>query len=202
MTPADQLAALLVAADVEDAHLSAADMDRLCEVIGFDRDDPVTEEIVDVVARLGAAQRPGDGTDDIYAFRVGKWRIELGDGAVRAGILTAIASGALIQRGVGEIGVAIATAILPTVLEIEKVEVDAGDRRLLVDLLLKPAVKEGFMTEDELYESLPADKRRIVNRYDFARFVERLREAGLVEGEVDWLRIRDPDDRGPRVRIR
>lgn len=202
MTTTDQFAVLLTAAGVTGTLMAAVDMEHLCETIGFDPDDPVTEEIIDEVARLGAAQQPDDAAHDIYAFRVGAWRIDLGDGALRAGILTAIVSGALIQRGVGEVGVAIATAILPSVLEVERVELDAGDQRLLVDLLLKPAVKEGFMNEDELYESLPEDKRRIVNRYDFARFVERLREAGLTDGDDNWLRVRYPDDRGPRVRIR
>ena len=58
------------------------------------------------------------------------------------------------------------------------------------------------MTEDELYGCLPDEAKLTVNRYDFADFVGRLREAGLVEGDHDWLRPRDPDDRGPLISLR
>ena len=203
MTAPDPALRLLELAGVTSDAIDATDIARVCALLGLDEDDPITEEVTDEIARLGEATWPaGTVPPDEYGFRIGKWRIEVGRHGVHAGILTAFAAAALIQRGVAEIGVAVVTAVLPTVLVVERIELSAGDRRLLIDLQLRPAVRDGFMTEDELYASLPDDARRSVNRYDFADFVGRLRDAGLVEGSDAWLRVRDPDAKGPLISLR
>lgn len=203
MTTTDHLTALLAEADIEDAELDAEAVVRLCQLLGLEASDPLTEEVIDEVARTGEAAWPDIETrPDEYGFRVGQWKVEIGRNGVRAGILTAIAAAALIQRGVAEVGIAFATAVLPTVLDVERIVVSPGDRRLLIDLRLKEGVRNGFMSEDELYQCLPDAAKLTVNRYDFADFVGRLRDAGLVEGNVEWLRPRHPDDRGPLISLR
>lgn len=143
------------------------------------------------------------GQDDELHLRVGGWRIDLARESARGAVLSAIAAAALASQGMAEIGIALATAIIPTLLDVERIELRASDRRLLVELRLKPKVRESFLTEDELYDALPAKVRRVVNRYDFADFVARLRDAGrLEEDDLERLRPRDPDDRGPLVSLR
>jgi hypothetical protein len=109
---------------------------------------------------------------------------------VRTGVLTALVAGVLIPQGLTEFAVGFVTAVLPSVVEIERVEVSAGDRRLLVELRGRALTG----SEDELYAALPAETRAVINRYDFADFIARLREAGLVAGPEDTtLVLRAPD---------
>lgn len=84
----------------------------------------------------------------------------------------------MIPNGFGEFAVGFMTAVIPSVIEIERVELGAGDRRLLVELR---AIRD-LGTEDALYDALPADVRAQINRYDFADFIARLRELGLADG--------------------
>ncbi len=193
----DHLDVLLDAAGVDGDELAVDDVARLCALLGLDGDDPLTDEVADELGRLG---RPSGGEvpADAYGFRVGQWRIGLAGPGVRTAVLSAIVGASLAQRGFEEVAIAMATVVIPTVLDVEKVELGAGDRRLLLRLRLKTAVRDGFMTEDELYDTLPEDDRRRINRYDFADFVARIREAGLVEGD-EWMRPRDPDDRRPLI---
>lgn len=202
MSEPDQLAPLLEAVGITENSVGPDDIARLCGLLGLSGDDALVDEVIDEIARSHATD--GDPAHDEYGFRVGQWKIEAGAGGVRAGILMAIAAAALIQRGIGEIGVAFATAVLPTVLDVERIELEPGDRRLLIDLRLKPGIRDGFATEDELYNSLPADTRRTINRYDFADFIQRLREAGMVDGDKDkdWLHVRDPDAKQPLIKFK
>jgi hypothetical protein len=55
------------------------------------------------------------------------------------------------------------------------------------------------MSEDELYDALPAETRAAINRYDFADFVERLRGGGFAQ-ERDGLITIWPRDRLPLSR--
>ncbi|HMJ77937.1 MAG TPA: hypothetical protein VK507_18290 [Iamia sp.] len=193
----DHLDVLLAAAGVDGSELAVEDVGRVCGLLGLDGDDPITDEVADEIGRLG---RPTDGEvpADAYGFRVGQWRVGLAGQGVRTAVLSAVVAASLVQRGFGEVAIGMATVVIPTVLDVEKVELRAGDRRLLLRLRLKEAVRDGFMTEDELYATLPDDVRRVVNPFDFADFVARLREVGLVEGD-EWMRTRDPDDGRPLI---
>lgn len=188
---------LLRAAGIEGEELSIEDVDRLCALLGLDGDDPTRDEVTDELGRLGRASE-GDVPADSYGFRVGQWRIGLGGPGVRTALISAVVAASLAQRGFEEVAIGMATVVIPTVLDVERIELRASDRRLLLRLRLKEAVRDGFMTEDELYATLPEEDRRTVNRYDFADFVSRLRDAGLVEGE-EWMRTRDPADRRPII---
>lgn len=201
MTEPDLLTPLLRASGSEAGDLGAEEIAALGALFGFDAEDPLTDEIADAVARLGRDQWTGDehppGT---YAFRVGRWRISLGnDNGLKAGILSAAIAATLIDQGLSKIGVAVTAAVLPNVLTISDVELSPHDQRLLIELRLKPAVADGYMTQDELYDALPEEYRRTLNRADFAEFIEHLRHASLLQEDDGWMRPMDPDDQRPVI---
>jgi len=168
MLVSDDLQALLDTAQVTSGPAGAEELTRLWALVGLD-DAQRLDEFLDAVA-------PWD--DDGLPLRVGQWQVDLAATAVRTGVLTALVSGVLLPNGFGEFAVGFMTAVIPSVIEIERVELGAGDRRLLVELR---AIRD-LGTEDALYDALPADVRAQVNRYDFADFISRLRDLGLADG--------------------
>lgn len=201
MASDDLLAPLLDGAGIDGDELGDDEAAALTGLLGLDRDHPLTAELLDGFARIGAAHQPADEPRDVYEFRAGNWKIGLG-GSVRFGLLTAMVAGALHQRGLSEFTIGMATAVLPTVLDVRKAELSPGDERLLLELSLKEGVRSGYMTEDELYASLPDDTRTVVNRFDFADFVAALRDLALVDRDGELLRVRGPEDRRPLISFR
>ena len=204
MTEPDRLLAPLLAnAGLHETELDADDLTRLWQSLGFE-DDALGDEFIDAVASLAALDDTADRTvDPELHLRLGEWRIDIARQGIRAGVMTAIVAAAMIQRGLTEFGMAFATAVLPSIIDIERIEVGPGDRKLLLEIRLRPAFREGFATEDELYAALPPETRNKVNPYDFADFIGRLRGAGLVdEGTEERLRLRDPDDPRPGLVFR
>jgi hypothetical protein len=179
----DHLQPLLDAASISGYDVGPAELERLWPLTG--NDDPQRlDEFLDAVA-------PAQGEDGL-PLRVGQWTIDLREAGVRSAVMSAFIAAALIPQGIKEFGIGFATAIIPSVLEIKRVELGAGDELLLIEL--RSRLASG--TEDELYAALPAETRDVVNRFDFADFVERLRDAGFAEGSDDRvLRLRAPDGR-------
>lgn len=140
-------------------------------------------------ARFSAADLP---------MRVGGWRLDLGRTGVRTGLMASIVAGAMVQQGLTEMVIGVVAAVIPSVLDIERVALSAGDRMLLLELRLLPEVRDRAFTEDELYARLPDGTRAVVNRLEFATFVERVRNAGYATPGASTL-LRDPD--GPPVRF-
>jgi hypothetical protein len=176
----DQLQPLLDAVSVGDS----ADLEglkRLWVLLG-DADPQRFDEFIEAVT-------PEDAEEDGLALRAGQWSIDLRKTAVRTTVLTALVGGALATQGLSEFAIGFATAILPTVIEVERIELGAGDRRLLVEL----RTKADLGSEDQLYAALPKEVQAEINRYDFADFVERLRQAGFAEGsDGGSLRLKAP----------
>jgi hypothetical protein len=170
----DDLMLLLAAVGVDGHSMGPEEASRLWGLLGS-LEDPLFEEFLAQIARV-------DGDSEL-SLRVGSWRLDLTESAIRTSVLTAFVAAALIPQGLTEFAVGFVTAVLPSVFVIERVELSAGDRRLLVELRSK--ILSG--TDDELYAALPADARAIVNRYDFADFLERLREAGMLKDTGDGV---------------
>lgn len=197
MTQEHALDSLLAEVSGDGQWLEPSEVDRLA---GLFVDDVLREELVSAVLETcdatwedGAHFRP-----DELPMRVGGWRLDLSQTAVRGGLMTAIVAGAMVQQGLTEMVIGVVAAVIPSILDIERVELQPGDRRLLVQLRLAPGVRSGGLTEDELYDRLPAGTREIVNRFEFADFVQRLRDAGYASGDSATV-LRDPD--GPPVRF-
>lgn len=201
--PDSLLAPLLERAGCPETELDADGLSKLWQSLGFE-DDALGDEFIDAVASLAALDDAADRTvDPELHLRLGEWRVDIARQGIRAGVMTAIVAAAMVQRGLTEFGIAFATAVLPSIIDIERIEVGPGDRKLLLEIRLRPAFREGFATEDELYAALPSETRNAVNPYDFADFIGRLRAAGLVdEGSEERLRLRGPDDRRPALFVR
>jgi hypothetical protein len=203
-TPAsDQLDGLLDVAGLHGPLLQSHQIEELWRWVGGG-DELLFDDFLHALAQTCAPTWDDDTVPaDRLALRLGHWRIDLGKEGVRAGLLTAVAAAALVRRGLTDLGIVFATAVLPSIFDIERIELSPGDRRLLLELRAKPALREGFTTEDNLYASLPAETRHVINRYDFADFIQRLRDAGLTDApSEDWLRLRDPDDLAPTIIFR
>ena len=112
--------------------------------------------------------------------------------------MASIVAGALVQQGLTEMVIGVVAAVIPSVLDIERVALSTGDRMLLLELRLHPEVRGQTLTEDELYARLPASAREVVNRFEFADFVERLRHAGYATPGASTP-VRDPD--APPIRF-
>ena len=171
---ADALAPLLAAAAITDTVAGVPELTALWDVLGI-ADDALRDEFVDAVAALAAADMDSvQDTDPELHLRLGHWKIDLARQGIRAGLLSAVAAAVLVHQGLADFGVAFATAVLPAVFDIERIEPSPGDRCLVTEIRLKYAYREGFASEDELYESLPRATREVINRYDFADFIGRL----------------------------
>jgi hypothetical protein len=161
-----------------------AQLERLWTLTGDD-DRQRLDEFLQAVA----PQQP-----DGLPLRVGQWTIDLGEAAVRSAVMSAFVATALIPQGMTEFVIGFATAIIPSVVEIKRVSLGAGDERLLVGLRSKLASGN----EDELYAALSPETRDEINRYDFADVINRLREAGFAHGTDEMpLLLKPPggDDR-------
>jgi len=178
---ADLLQPLLDAAALTDDLAGPDALRRLWALVGDD-DPRREEEFLDAIS-------PDDAHDDGLPLRVGQWTIDLTATAVRTGVLTALVAGVLIPHGLDDFAIGFVTAVLPTVIQIERVQLSAGDQRLLVEL----RAKRDLGSEDELYRALPRSVRKEINRYDFADFLERLRDAGFASGPAGGpIQLRAP----------
>jgi hypothetical protein len=146
--------------------LGADDAYLLWQTVG----SPADHLFDEFLAQIAPKQLDGE-----LALRVGDWRLDLSESAVRTSVLTAFVAAALIPQGLSEFAVGFVTAVLPSVFVIERVELGAGDKQLLIEL--RSQILTG--TDDELYAALPETTKAVVNRYDFADFLARLREAGF-----------------------
>ena len=203
-----------------DDHLDARTLRSLWNSLGGDpfTADEVADAVRDAVERAVADTRPRDvaaggataavdgaptgaGPDDGLDLRLGNWTLDLRRATIRTAVMSALLAGALADQGLTGVSVGLITAIIPSVLDIERVELSPGDRRLVVDLRLRPWVRNQALTEDELYLLLPTETRETVNRYDFADAIGRLRELGIAEVQpttadgTERLALQDPDRR-------
>jgi hypothetical protein len=194
----DPLDELLAASGLGGNVLTSEDIGKLWEQIAPDQ---VPTEFLRAVAQACSPEWDDDTVAaDRLGLRLGRWRIDLTRQGVRAGLLTAVAAAALAQHGLTDLGVVFATAVLPAVFDIQRVELSAGDRKLLVELRAKDALTRGYVSTEELYDSLPAATRRQINPYDFADFVERLRATGLTDGARDGtVRLLGSGEHGPLI---
>ena len=186
----DPLDVLLAAVGNYGAALTDEQAVELWSTIG-DAEDSALDDFLAVLVGQGdptwtdAAVLP----DDAYALRLGRWSLDLSRAGVRSVVLSSLIAAGLAHRGWGEFGVAFLTAVIPTVLDIERVELSAKDRLLLADLRLKPRTQQFFYDPDVLCAELPPEGRLGVNRCDFGDLGERWRAAGEAEnGPADRIR--------------
>jgi len=191
------LTPILDAAEITGPLLTPDDLTRVWRLLGMPAEDPALDDFLASVAESCDAEwDEGHGArQDELGFRLGHWRIDVRKAATKGALLSAIVAGALAHQGMADIGVTVATAVVPAVLEIERVTIRPGDRRLLLELRLNDEVRNRSLTEDQLYATLVPETRSVVNPYDFADLVQRLRDAGLTGKAGDGtIQLRAPKD--------
>src|SRR3954469_12466949 len=121
-------------------------------------DDVLHEEWVSAVidtcdASWDDSARPGPAD---LPMRVGGWHLDLARTSVRSGLMASIVGGALVQQGLTQMLIGVVAAVVPSVLDIERIALTPGDRMLLLELRLHPEVRDQALPAEELYARLPA----------------------------------------------
>ncbi len=115
--------------------------------------------------------------------RPGGWIIDLRDSATRTVLAAALVGGMMLPAGFDQLPAYVLPAVLPLLIDVRKVRLSRGDRKLLLELRLSqtPAQAAISWTPDALYGRLPAVVQQQVSPIDFADFVDRLVQAGEVD---------------------
>ncbi|MGV1005171.1 MAG: hypothetical protein ACOYEV_10515 [Candidatus Nanopelagicales bacterium] len=148
---------------------------------------------------LGAT---ADSTGGELHMRPGGWRINLAASLVRATISAAIVGAGLVAIGADQIPLLLLPAVLPLLIDLERVELDLAERELLIPLRQACIGIEGIAVQPQvLYNRLEPGVRAQLNYYDFVAYLDRLTKAGELDnaglGEVRprapgapaWLRL-------------
>ena len=150
---------------------------------------------------LRATLRASDVQPPAFEVRTGTWELALEEGAVRS--ITCALLLILILQGIGadKIAVAVIAAVAPLLLDVERVEVSAGD--VWVHARLLEAARLRSLNGRALYQALPGDVRAELPFREFLGLLERLERAGLVEPQPDGLLVRPLEaTRAFRLKIR
>lgn len=164
--------------------------------LGLTTDEGLTEVCEDII--IGAA----DITTGELHMRPGGWRINLSASIARTLLAGAIVGSALLTIGADQVPLELLPAVLPLLVDIEKVSLDRRDRQMLIPLKLAAEDIEGIAVHpDVLYNRLDAGTRDNLNPNDFLAFTERLIEAGELDdagygdvrarpgGNPAWIRV-------------
>lgn len=200
MTLIDLLPLLEVAGLQDRSSLDQEDLRLFALSLGFS--EGTADEFV-AALQTTFEKSGGKGMTEGHQLRVGSLRLDLTVSAVRAALMTAILAASLAASGGDNLGVALLTAIVPSILDIERVSLSESDEALLLDLRALPLATRNHSTVQELYDELPADVQRNVNRYDFHDFLGRLRRVGLTDDSQSagqaCVRIRRDGDSPPTI---
>ncbi len=135
-------------------------------------------------------------------MRPGGWRIDIAGTAVKTFISGSILAAALFVNGAQEIPAELLPAVLPLLIDVQRVRLDRRDRELLIPLRQATNGIEGMAVSPRvLYNRLDAVTQDELNYDDFAAFCTRLVEAGELDdaglddvrprsaGAPAWIRI-------------
>lgn len=178
------------------------------EQIATHTDELREEELESVVATITglegeALRRAARATDDVIVAglgeeelhaRPGGWIVGLSDAAARGTLAAAVTAGVLAAAGFDQLPALVLPAVLPMLVDIERVELSASEDHLLASLRLQPELTEAVHSPEAVYDRLPEDLRDQVSLLDFLDFVERLVAAGEADERPGGVVLRDADD--------
>jgi hypothetical protein len=108
----------------------------------------------------------------------------------------------LAVAGFDQLPALVLPAVLPLLVDIDRVELSASEEHLLANLRLRPDVVKQAHSPEGLYAELPDELREQVSLLDFLDFVQRLVAAGEADESGDEIVVRDASDPAwVRVRI-
>lgn len=127
-------------------------------------------------------------------MRPGGWRIKLSSSVAKATVAAAIVGAGLLTMGASQIPLTLLPAVLPLLVDLERVKLNATDRELLVPLHHATVGLEGMAVHPRLlYDRLDPSVQAQLNYYDFVAYLERLVQAGEIDDAgLDEVRPREP----------
>jgi hypothetical protein len=152
-----------------------------------------------VVAAEDALAATGQGTP-VLEVRPGGWVVNTTSSLARAAVTAAVMTAVMYAGGFNQIPAYVLPAVLPLVVDLDRVKLSRGDRKLLALLRVNAGATAGQPVDtDVLYNRLPANVRPEVSPLDFADFVDRLITAGeaddpgfddvVLRDQPRWIRI-------------
>ncbi len=201
----------MVATDYTD-YLTLADAVAVAEVPG-QLDQPALLDLLQkvtgitpdsnpfaVVAAEDALAANGQGITPVLEVRPGGWVVDTTNSLARAAVTTAVMTAVLYAGGFDQIPAYILPAVLPLVVDLDRVKLSRSDRKLLALLRINAGTAAGQqVNSDDLYNRIPDNVRQDVSPLDFADFVDRLIAAGeaddvgaddvVLRDEPRWIRI-------------
>ena len=133
--------------------------------------DPVTVERAARLARYLLADDPALG------MRMGSFQLDASRAAVKTAVTAAVLALAIEGAGLDSVPVVILAAVIPFLVEIERVQLGPGDA-VVVAALRSVALPGG--DDRDWYRALPAELRSQLTQLEFLNLLGRLREAGIV----------------------
>ena len=200
MTVDESLQRVLAYTGLELDQIDAESSRRLALGLGLDEGT-----LLDFVAYMESLARDTSGAKPSeFDLRIGNWRLDLAKESIRGLVMSSVLSAVFVAHDMKLAGVAVLSAVLPSLLEIESVSLSPGDERLLIEVRRTQDVADESVRADALYERLSDEARDGLNRYDFADFVDRLRGAGLAttNAEDGTVLLLDSGAKRPLISIR
>lgn len=157
-------------------------------------------ELADVVEEVVLALLSGD--HGAFNLRPGGWRLYVAGTTVKAALAGALLSASLFLQGSTDIPAELLVAVVPLLIDVERVQLNRRDRELLVPLRIAATSLDGLAVDPRaLFDRLEPSVRAEVTYGDFLDFCDRLVESGLMDdagsgmvrtrpdGAETWLRV-------------
>ena len=172
-------------------------VDHVLTPIGID----ASSELAAVVEETFLHQAFGDSTDP-FEIRAGGWRLNTAATTVKAFIVAALVGSALFIDGAPDIPAELIPAVLPFVIDVERVRLNRRDKELLIPVQRAANGIEGIAVNPRLlYGRLDPAVQAEIEYESFSNFCERLIDAGLMDdpgygdvrprpaAEPAWIRV-------------
>lgn len=154
-------------------------------------------DVCEDILLSATADSPGE-----LHVRPGGWRINLSASLARATIAAAIVGAGLMTVGADQVPLQLLPAVLPLLVDVDRVRLSREDRELLIPLRhAAVGVEEMALHPEVLYSRLDPAVQTQLNYRDYLAFIQRLIELGELDdagggdvrarrpGERAWLRI-------------
>ena len=140
-----------------------------------------------VIAAEDALAANGRGTP-VLEVRPGGWVVDTTSSLARTAVTAALMTAVMYAGGFDQIPAYVLPAVLPLLIDLDRVKLSRSDRKLLAVLRVNAGAAAGQpVNTDVLYNRLPASVRQEISTLDFADFVDRL----IAAGEADDSRFDD-----------
>lgn len=119
-------------------------------------------------------------TDRELAFEPGGWKIQVSGSILKTSLVAASLAGVLYLSGFNTISGYVLPAVLPLLVDIEKVKLKKSEEYILAELRLNPEIKNKALTPEEIFDKLDESLKSQISLTDFIDFMDKLHISGDV----------------------